>query len=542
MIFQPRDLAHQRAIGAGVVLGLGWALAATALIQALILKSDLLGNVGPAVLCAIVQTAVWMGLRQQAAGRLLASILLMAQVSTLVAALSGHALQTDMHMAYFAALAVVAIYCDWRAIVGGAATVAVHHLILSFVVPDLVFPGSADITRVLFHAVILVVEAAVLTWSAASVTTMFAANTLSQTEAEQATAQAHQAAAALEVSRAKTDRQSAEAADRDLAAAREQASIVEQTAEGLSALARGDLTYRLKGDFPGSYAKLKADFNAAMEALHADLTIIDTNASAIRSETAEISNAAHELSQRTEHQAATLEQTAAALEEITVTIRQAALGAEKASSVMVDTQTEADRSRPIITDAVNAMGDIEASSEQISQIVGVIDEIAFQTNLLALNAGVEAARAGDAGRGFAVVATEVRALAQRSAGAAKEINALIQESRENVKTGVTLVGRTGVALEAIAGRVNDISGIMQQITASTREQATAMDEINLAVNQMDQATQQNAAMVEESTAACQNLTNDAAQLASLVARFELGGTGRGRHVSTGQRPVMRSAA
>ncbi|ADL01107.1 methyl-accepting chemotaxis protein [Brevundimonas subvibrioides] len=560
MIFQPRDLVHQRAIGAGVILGLGYVLVAVALIQALVLKSDLLSDVGPALLCAAVQTGVWFGFRDQAFGRMLSSILLMAQVSTLVAALSGHALQTDMHMAYFAALAVVVIYCDWRAIVGGAVTVALHHLILSFVLPDLVFPGSADITRVLVHAVILVVEAAVLTWSAASVTAMFAANAESQAAAELATRKAHEAADALGISRATTDRQAAEAADRertvaheqamvakqtaerDRVLAEEQAEVVEKTAAGLSALARGDLSYRITGEFPASYAKLQADFNVAIEALHADITTIDANASAISSEAAEISQAAHELSQRTETQAATLEETAAALEEVTATVRMAAQGADDASAVMERTQAEADRSRPVIEDAVNAMGDIEASSEQISQIVGVIDEIAFQTNLLALNAGVEAARAGDAGRGFAVVATEVRALAQRSAEAAKEINALITKSRDQVKNGVTLVGRTGVTLEAIAARVSDISGIMGQITASTREQATALAEINLAINQMDQATQQNAAMVEESTAACQNLTNDASQLASLVARFELGGTGRGRRAPAGRRSIERFAA
>ena len=542
MIFQPRDLEHQRAIGGLVILWLGWVLAAVALIQGLLLKADLLSDVGPALGLAVVQTAIWFSFQRQAMGRMLSSILLMAQVSALVACLAGHELQTDMHMAYFAALAVVVIYCDWRAIVGAAATVALHHLILSFVLPDLVFPGSADLGRVVFHAVILVVEAVVLTWSAASVTTMFATTAASQAAAEQATERAHDAASALEASRATADRQAAETTARDLAAAREQSAMVQQTAAGLSALAQGDLSYRLTGVFPEAYAQLKSDFNTAIETLHAAMTTIDANANAIRSETAEISEAAHELSQRTERQAATLEETAAALEEITATVKLAARGADEATLVMENTQAEADRSRPIIKDAVDAMGDIEASSEQISQIIGVIDEIAFQTNLLALNAGVEAARAGDAGRGFAVVATEVRALAQRSAEAAREINALISKSRSHVQNGVTLVGRTGVALEAIAGRVGDISGIMTQITASTREQATALAEINLAVNHMDQATQQNAAMVEESTAACQNLTNDAVELAALVSRFRLGDAAVAERSPAGRRPTARIAA
>jgi len=564
MILQTRDLAHQRAVGGVVILVLVWVLVGAALVQALLLKSDLLTSLAPGAALAMIQTGVLLSAGARGIGRMLSSILLMAQVSTLVAGLSGNSLQIDMHMAYFAALAVVVIYCDWRAIFGGAATVAVHHLVLSFVLPDLVFPGSADLLRVVFHAVILIVEAAVLAWSAASVTAMFAANARSQAAAEAATAkavdaatqaessreaaeratgQALDSAAALEVSRTAADRLAAETMERDLAVAREQALVVEKTAEGLSALARGDMTYRIPGRFPGSYAKLQDDFNSAMDALQADMTVIDANAGAISSEAGEISQAADDLSRRTERQAATLEQTAAALEEITATVRRAARGADEASAVMARAQVEADQSRPIITNAVEAMSDIEASSEQISQIIGVIDEIAFQTNLLALNAGVEAARAGDAGRGFAVVASEVRALAQRSAEAAKEIKTLISTSRSQVQNGVVLVGKTGIALEAIASRVSDISGIMSQITASTREQATAMEEVNLAVNQMDQVTQQNAAMVEQSTAACQNLTNDAAQLAALVSRFQLGNVSRrGANAAKTNRSTSRIAA
>jgi methyl-accepting chemotaxis protein len=543
MMFQTRDLAHQRAVGGVVILALAWAVVAIGVGQALLLGADLIRGAVPVLMLALLQTGVWFTARSGGTGRMLSAILLMAQVSALVAGLSGHPLQTDMHMAYFAALAVVVIYCDWRAIIGGAATVAVHHLVFSFVLPDLVFPGSADLGRVIFHAVVLIVEAAILTWSAASVTAMFAANAVSQAAADAATRRALDAAEALEVSHAASHRQTAEAQARDLALAREQALIVEQTAAGLSALAAGDMTYRIPGVFPGSYAQLQTDFNSAMAALQADMTVIDANARAIRSEAGEISQAAYDLSRRTEQQAATLEETAAALEEITATVRLSAQGADAASAVMARTQAEADRSRPIISDAVGSMGDIEASSAEISQIIGVIDEIAFQTNLLALNAGVEAARAGDAGRGFAVVASEVRALAQRSAEAAREIKALIATSRSQVENGVTLVGRTGVALEAIAGRVNEISGIMTQITASTAEQATALEEINLAVNQMDQVTQQNAAMVEESTAACQNLTHDAAQLASLVSRFQLGtGQADGAASDRSRRSAGRIAA
>jgi methyl-accepting chemotaxis protein len=445
----------------------------------------------------------------------------MAQASVLVAAGAGHPWQIDLHMVYFAALAVLIIHCDWRVILVGAATVAVHHLVLSFVLPDMVFPGSASLARVVLHAVILVVEAVVLMWSAASVTMMFAINDESRSAAEAATGEALAAGAEAECIRAENDRQTAASAARDREAAREQAEVVARTAEGLSALAEGRLDYRIPGRFPEAYVKLQNDFNSAMTALHQAISEIGGNVHGIAGETAEISQAADDLSRRTEHQAATLEETAAALEEVAATIKLSAAGADQASVSMARAEAEVEASGPVVREAIAAMDEIESSSEQISQIIGMIDEIAFQTNLLALNAGVEAARAGDAGRGFAVVASEVRALAQRSAEAARDIKGLISTSRNQVRNGVVLVGRTGTALNAIATGVGEIGGFVAQIAASTREQATAVAEINNAVVGMDQATQQNAAMVEQSTAACEGLTRDAARLAALVSRFRL---------------------
>jgi methyl-accepting chemotaxis protein len=212
-------------------------------------------------------------------------------------------------------------------------------------------------------------------------------------------------------------------------------------------------------------------------------------------------------------------QTAAALDQITATVRKTADGAVKAGAVVEAARAEAEASAQVVQRTVAAMGEIESSANQINQIIGVIDEIAFQTNLLALNAGVEAARAGDAGRGFAVVASEVRALAQRSAEAAKEIKGHINSSAVNVQSGVSLVGETGDALTAIASRVKEIAVLMDEISASTREQSNALGEINTAINHMDQATQQNAAMVEQSTAAGHSLTQEAEQLSDLVSHF-----------------------
>ena len=306
------------------------------------------------------------------------------------------------------------------------------------------------------------------------------------------------------------------------ARARELAQVVDGVATGLSKLSQGDLVYRLEDAFAAEYERLRHDFNEAMTKLSETMGVVSNNASAIHSGTGEISTAADDLSRRTEQQAASLEETAAALDEITATVRKTAEGATRAREVVGVAKDDAQKSGEVVREAVSAMSGIEKSSNQIGQIIGVIDEIAFQTNLLALNAGVEAARAGDAGRGFAVVASEVRALAQRSAEAAKEIKALISASGQQVSNGVHLVGEAGRALERIAVQVTEINGVVTEIAASAQEQATALNEVNTAVNQMDQVTQQNAAMVEQTTAASHSLAHEAQELSRLIAQFNVG--------------------
>jgi methyl-accepting chemotaxis protein len=298
--------------------------------------------------------------------------------------------------------------------------------------------------------------------------------------------------------------------------------VVHTFGEGLSRLATGDLTFRLTGEVPAAYRKLQNDFNDAIGKLQETMRTIVVNGGSIRTGAGEISHAADDLSRRTEQQAASLEETAAALDEITATVRKTAEGARQANSVVAATRSDAEQSGQVVRETVAAMAEIEKSSKQISQIIGVIDEIAFQTNLLALNAGVEAARAGEAGRGFAVVASEVRALAQRSSEAAKEIKGLISASSQHVETGVDLVGQAGKALQQIMGKVSEISGLVGEIAASAQEQSTALVEVNTAINQMDQVTQQNAAMVEESTAASHSLTQEASELMGLIANFQTG--------------------
>ncbi len=306
------------------------------------------------------------------------------------------------------------------------------------------------------------------------------------------------------------------------AASHDQKIVVDNLATALSSVAKGDLTARLTLQVASTYAALQADFNAAMDTLQNTMQAIAASAASVRSGAGEITAASDDLSRRTEQQAATLEQTAAALDEITATVRKTAEGTAEARKVATESKTDAEHSGAVVRNTVEAMSSIDSSSREISNIIGVIDEIAFQTNLLALNAGVEAARAGDAGRGFAVVATEVRALAQRSADAAKEIKTLISASRQQVESGVKLVDETGTSLGRIAGQISQLNELIANISASAQEQATALNEVNSAVNQMDQVTQQNAAMVEQSTAASHSLASEAAALARLVGQFQAG--------------------
>ncbi|MGB0682169.1 MAG: nitrate- and nitrite sensing domain-containing protein [Magnetovibrionaceae bacterium] len=287
----------------------------------------------------------------------------------------------------------------------------------------------------------------------------------------------------------------------------------------VSALSQGDLNIRMESDYEGAFDRLKKDSNVMAEKLSEIVGAIIEAAEQVELATGEIASGTSDLAERTELQASNLEETAAAMEELTSTVRQNADSARQASTLSVSAREQAEKGGEIVGNAVAAMGRISSSSDKISEIVDMIEEIAFQTNLLALNAAVEAARAGDAGKGFAVVASEVRALAQRSSEASKEISRLIATSSGQVHEGVDLVNRTGETLGEIVTAVKRVADIVAEISMASQEQATGLDEVNTAVSSMDEMTQQNAALVEQTTAAAQSLEDQAAGLTRQVAFF-----------------------
>jgi methyl-accepting chemotaxis protein len=335
---------------------------------------------------------------------------------------------------------------------------------------------------------------------------------LRQREAEAGLAAAQQAA---EAERARNETQKAEAAAA-------QKFVLDAFAAGLVAFANGDLTCHINTWFSAEYKTLRMDFNDAVTKMQSTMRRIMATTGNVETGTEEILRAASDLSHRTATQAAGLEEASAALDQLTATVRTTSGTAKTAAGLASTAKDSALNSGGVVEDTIAAMGAIEGSAKQIGNIIGVIDEIAFQTNLLALNAGVEAARAGDAGRGFAVVATEVRALAQRSADAAKEITSIISASNKQVAKGAKLVNETGKALRSITAQITELTDLIDAISTAAAEQATGLHQINQTITDTDRATQQNSAMVEQTTAACRSLAAEAADLSGLLAEFRVG--------------------
>lgn len=438
-------------------------------------------------------------------------------VAFMVYQLTGHPWQIDMHMYFFAAFATVGVFCNWRPLVGYAGIVAAHHLLINVLLPQAIFPGSGDLGRVVMHAIILIVQAVALIWLAQRQTQAF-------TNAENAIVAAQKAEAEAERLAAEQRLSSAAAAETAARQSAIQDRVVSEISEGLARLAKGDLTTAIHSHvsdpFPVEYETLRESYNEVLQQLGQVLTEIELVADGVRTGSDEIDQAAQHLAVRAETQAATLEQSAAALQQLTTSVKNSAARASEAESAGSENYSQAQDGARIVKEAIEAMRAIENSAKQITNIIDVIENISFQTNLLALNAGVEAARAGDAGRGFAVVASEVRGLAQRSSASAKEIRTLIAESAKHVQAGSLLVEKTGSSLDGILKIAVNVQAMMGEISSSSREQSVGLAEINSGVIQLDQVTQQNAAVAEETTAAATSLKQKAADLLHAISRLQ----------------------
>jgi methyl-accepting chemotaxis protein len=515
-------LEHQRSLTHRILLALIWAhVAVIALIDGVVHgASPWLG--GAALVLAALATGVRVWGPDAGAARATVAMTLMAQVSLMVAALRGDSWQVDMHMYYFAALALVGFYCDAVAVIAAAGLVAVHHLTLNFLLPLAIYPGGGDIGRVAFHAVIVVIESAGLILLGELIRRAFLNSETALDAAAQSQLRAEGAMREIEGLRA-ADRRSAENRQAEqVGMLAEQSRMGDLLGAELARVADGDLTARIVGEMSGAYARLQSDLNGALTRLEAALDDIGHAARGVRSQVGAIDEIAGDLSRRAEAQEGQLHSVAASVSDMVALVGRASAGATRARDMASAADGDAKSGALVVRRAINAMASITESANKIGGIIGVIDEIAFQTNLLALNAGVEAARAGETGRGFAVVASEVRALAQRSAKAAKEIKTLISTSVSEVADGAGLVRETGQALERIVARVSEINGVVADIAASAAEQTNRIGVIDETVRDLERSTKDAVSMSERASAASSALGRESEALESQIGQFRVG--------------------
>jgi methyl-accepting chemotaxis protein len=476
---------------------------------------------GAALACAGLTATVRYLMPHSALTRAAAGMTLMAQVSLLVAAMSGSPWQVDAHMYYFAILALVGFYCDAFAVLAAAGLVAVHHLSLNFLLPDALYPGGGDFIRVLLHAVVVVIESVGLVFMGEVIRRAFVASDAALDRAAEARAAAEAATQEAERLRGAEHASAGAREAQQAATLAEQSRMADVIGAELARLAEGDLTARVGGALSGAYLRLKDDLNGAMARLEAALRDVRQSTRGMRSELSAVDEIAGGLARRAETQADQLDSIAASVREMVDLVARAAAGAGRAREMASAADEDANTNSVVVRRAIEAMGAITESANKIGGIIGVIDEIAFQTNLLALNAGVEAARAGDSGRGFAVVAQEVRALARRSAQAAKEIKDLISSSVATVESGAELVRNTGETLERIVGRVSEINGVVGDIAASASEQSGRISAIDGAVRELEQTTRDTVAMSERASAASAALGQEGQTLEKLIGQFRV---------------------
>lgn len=516
------------------------------------------GTIGVASLLALGLCAVmamsYLMFRLGAPGRYVAVTVLMGQVAALLIAVRGDPLQIDLHMAFFAALAMCALMYDIRTIVLGTALVAVHHLGLGLLWSDLVFYGAGGLERVLLHAVILIAESAALIWM--TINTNLVLSLAEERAVEVAhSAEAAQASASEIVRNVEAQRRHTEHMDQlqaEFAAvveagvdgdfsqrmqshyddfglddlANKTNLLMEQVSEGLSAtqavlkaMAQADVTCRVDGEFKGVFSNLQHHTNAVAEKLAEIIGQLKLTSRSLRRATDDIHAGAEDLSRRTTKQAAMIEKTSSAMAQLAATVQHNAERAREASVVAAQVTRTAEDGGQVMHQATEAMTRITQSSSKISDIVGMIDHIAFQTNLLALNASVEAARAGEAGKGFAVVAVEVRRLAQSTAAASADIKGLIDQSNGDVVGGSRLVLDVANSLEAMLAVARSSNMLMDEIARDSCDQAIAIEDVGSAVREMDEMTQNNAALVKEINAAIAQSEAQAGELDRIVDIF-----------------------
>jgi methyl-accepting chemotaxis protein len=484
--------------------------------------------VGVTGLAAIARAPTAMPTRMLVSAQLAVALMLLIYVASTL----GDGAVQEAHMMYFVTNTFLLLYMCWRAQILYNVLVVGHHFVMTFAAPAFIWhtkDGLADLVDLGVHAGIAIILVPPLIFMG-----IYLLRTMVQSDAGLAEVKSQ----AERADRAMRDAQKSEQEAKDAAARADQtrlagaqaeverARVVDAIARALSRLADGHLGDRIDEAFSVDFEALRIDFNRAMEKLQETLRLVSGNTEVINANAAKLRVTAGELSDSTERQAGSLAETVSALADITDRVRQTSASAGQVRDLVGQAKVNSERSSEVVRQAIEAMGGIETSSVQIGQIIGVIDEIAFQTNLLALNAGVEAARAGDAGRGFAVVASEVRALAQRSTQAAKEIKTLISASTEQVSRGVGLVSKTGDALDTIARQVVEINANVKVIADSAGEQARTIGQVNQAIETADKVTKANAAKVEETMATCQLMADETARLSRSVGRFDLADGGR----------------
>lgn len=515
------SLEMLRHIGMRLVVGM---IATLAVIAGLLVMTLQAPDRWPAAVLALLLTAYPVALivqrRIDAGARLAVSITVVAMPALLLFISEGHAWQTDLHMLFFALLATASILCDWKALAAATVVVAIHHLGLGMIVPQWLFTGDGSLARIALHAVILVVEAATLIWVAQRIVALVDSN-------DQQVIKQENAARALAAERA------------------EQARIVHDVTtslgDSLTALAAGKLTEQIIADFPGDYALLKRDYNNAVSSLRTAVVAVSDSAANILTGSNEIAQASEHLARRTESNAASLEETSAALIQIEGRLKKTAAAAQNTVTRAEQAIVTVDSGRTTAQTAMHAMGDVSGSAKGIDDVIAGLDKIAFQTRVLAMNAAVEAGRAGDAGRGFAVVADLVSALAMRAEEEAKRARDQLGITQSQIVTAVEAVGKVDAAFVAIASDVDTVNKLLAGMASDNQGQSSALTEITAAVSAMDVATQQNAAMVEQTSAAARNLTHEVSNLADATAQFDVE-SDTPRPAQAGQGAVSRSPA